>query len=281
MGFTSVDDLIAEITAGKTLKMPYQKTSNNAAALVAGYWAETLQWAGTPPAATLSGTPGTAEALNDSRTGSWYHGGNVDPDTKHILNLLKATPTTTICPATVLLVDFLVMYPSLVVTGAPTGLTPTALPRYTDGNGVKAIVSVISALGATTPTLTFTYKDNLDQNRVAGGHSAPGASAPLSSLFVTDGVPFIREATGFRGMKTLESYTLATGTTGTVSAFLIKPLATIPLLALNTPTERDYVYQLPSLPQIKDGACLGFLVNVGGAMIASAKHFGLMDVAWG
>jgi hypothetical protein len=58
-------------------------------------------------------------------------------------------------------------------------------------------------------------------------------------------------------------------------------LATIPLLALNTPSERDYVYQLPSLPQIKDGACLGFLVNAGGAMITSAKLTGLMDVAWG
>ena len=91
----------------------------------------------------------------------------------------------------------------------------------------------------------------------------------------------MRKFAGKNAVKTLESYTLGSGTTGTVTAFLVKPLCEIPILALNTPSERDYVYQLPSLPRIYDGACLGFILNVGGAFINLGRLNVLMDVAWG
>ncbi len=143
------------------------------------------------------------------------------------------------------------------------------------------IVSVVAALGAAAPALTFSYTDQDDAASVATAHTSPVASAALSKLFWTDGSPFIRIASGDVGIKTLTSYTLATGTTGTVSAFLVKPLCNIPILVLNTASERDFVYQLPSLPRIYDGACLGFLVCVGGAMIASALLNGQGDLGWG
>jgi hypothetical protein len=140
-------------------------------------------------------------------------------------------------------------------------------------------------LGATTPNLTFSYKNQGDQTKASpSAHITPAASAYLSTLFQDGGAggsPFVRKFAGDTGMKTLESYTLSSGTTGTATVFLVKPLGAIPLLALNTPSERDYVYQLPSLPRIQDGACLGFVVNVGGAMITSAKLMAAMDVAWG
>lgn len=285
MTFSSIDDLVAEITGGKTIKMAYFKISNNGAALTAGYWAETLQWTGNPAAMAVTGTAGTGVALSDATANAWYKGGNKSADTMHLLNILASTPTTTMCPATVILCDFLAMYPSLVVTGTPSTVTPVALTRYTDGLGVEMIASVCGALGAAAPQLTFSYKNQADQTKASpAAHTAPLVSAPLSCMFQDSGAggsPFVRKFAGDYGMKTLESYTLASGTTGTATVFLVKPLATIPLLALNTPSERDYVYQLPSLPKIQDGACLGFIVNCGGAMIASAKLQVLADVAWG
>lgn len=280
MGFSSIDDMIAEITGGKTFKANYRKSSSNAGALTAGYWAECFQWLGLPAQGVVTGTAGTGVQLNSSTTGALYTGGNVSPDTKHLLNILGWTQTTTMCPATVILCDFLTMYPSLVVTGAPTTITGVALPRYASGAGVEMICSVAGAHGAASPKLTFTYNDG-SGNQVAAAHTAPGNSAPLSAMYVTDGSPFVRKVAGGTNATQLVSYTLASGTSGAVTVFFVKPLAAIPLLALNTPSERDYVYQLPSLPKIEDDACLGFIVNVGGAMIANAKLNMLLDFAWG
>lgn len=285
MGFASIDDLVNEITTnGKFLKAPYQKISNNAGASAAGRWHDTLQWTGFPSAVTLTGTPGTAFTLSDATNGAWYHGGNVSTDTKHLLSMLAMSPTATLVPATAILCDFLVVYPSLVVTGTPSTLTPTALPRYTTGEGVQAIVSVVSGLGAAQPALTFTYTDQGGTgSNVAGAITAPANSVPLSTLFQDNAVggPFMRLAAGDRGVRSVQSYTLASGTTGAVSLILVKPLATIPILAINTASERDYLYQLPSLPKIEDGACLGFIVQAGGAMAASSIFLATADLGWG
>jgi hypothetical protein len=91
----------------------------------------------------------------------------------------------------------------------------------------------------------------------------------------------VRLAAGDSGIRSVQSYTLATGTTGTASLLLCKPLATIPVLAVNTASERDLVYQLPSLPKVEDGACLGFLVQVGGALVTGGILMGTVDTAHG
>ncbi len=80
MGFSSIDDLVAELTAGKSLKLLYQKTSNNAVAAVAGHWHETYQWNGIPVGGLVTGTPGTAEQMNSTRQGAPYIGADVSPD---------------------------------------------------------------------------------------------------------------------------------------------------------------------------------------------------------
>jgi hypothetical protein len=283
MPFASIDALVNAITNDQANKMFFQKSSNNAAASAAGRWHDCLQWAGVPSAMNLGGTAGTAVQLNSATAGALPIGANVAPLTRHLTNLMALTPTATAVPATVLLCDFLLLYPSLVVTGTPTTLTNgVGLPRYTDGVGVQAVVTVNSALGATQPALTFTYTDQGGTGgNVAAAHTAPAASAPLSTCFLTDGSPFVRLAAGDSGIRSVQSYTLATGTTGTASLLLCKPLATIPVLAVNTASERDLVYQLPSLPKVEDGACLGFLVQVGGALVTGGILMGTVDTAHG
>jgi hypothetical protein len=283
MPFSSIDSLVNALTNGNSNKMFFQKSSNNAAGSAAGRWHDCLQWTGVPSAMSLGGTAGTAVQLSSATAGALPIGANVSPLTRHITNLLAMTPTATAVPATIILCDFLLLYPSLVVTGTATTLTNgVGLPRYTNGEGVQAVVTVNSALGAAQPALTFTYTDqgNVGSN-VAAAHTAPAASAPLSTCFLTDGSPFVRLAAGDSGVRSVQSYTIATGTTGTASLLLCKPLATIPLLAVNTASERDLVYQLPSLPKVEDGACLGFLVQVGGALVLNGILMGTVDTAHG
>jgi hypothetical protein len=282
MGFSSIDALVAAVTAGQNLKAFFQKSSNNAAGSAAGRWHDTLQWTGIPTAMSLGGTAGTAVQLTSATAGALPLNSAVSPNTRHLLNLAAWSPTATAPPATIILCDFLLIYPSLAVTGAPTTLTNgVALPRYTSGEGVMGVVTVNSGLGAASPALTFTYTNTVPTgSRVAAAHTSPVNSAPLSTCFLTDGSPFIRLASGDTGIRSVQSYTLATGTTGTASLLLCKPLATIPLLAINTATERDFLYQLPSLPRIEDNACLGFLIQVGGALITGGILMGYADMAW-
>lgn len=185
MGFSSVDDMISEITAGKTFRQPFAKLTSNAAASAAGRWHELFTASGIPGAGTFSGAAGTAVQMSDATTGSFYHGGNVSTDTKHGLNMAAWSPTATVVPATLMLVDFLLYYPSLVVTGAPTALTNgVAIPRYTSGEGVMAMVAVQTALGAAAPALTFTYTDQGGTaGNVAAAITSPVNSAPISTLF--------------------------------------------------------------------------------------------------
>lgn len=282
MGFASIDALVAALTAGQNLKAFYQKSSNNAAVSAAGRWHDTLQWAGIPTAMSLGGTAGTAVQLTSATAGALPIGNAVSPDTRHLTTLSAWSPTATAVPSTLILCDFLLLYPSLAVTGTPTTLTNgVSLPRYTSGDGVMGIVTVNSALGAASPALTFTYTNQTPTgSRVAAAHTSPANSAPLSTCFQTDGSPFIRLASGDTGIRSVQSYTIGAGTTGTASLILCKPLAEIPLLAINTASERDFLYQLPSLPRIEDNACLGFLMQVGGALVTGGTIMGTLNNAW-
>jgi len=284
MALTSYDGLIAAHAAGQSNTVAFQKTSNNAAASAAGRWHDALQWNGIPGAMTLTGTAGTAVQLTSSTAGAWPIGDNVAPLIRHLVAMSATSPTATLVPAQVWLCDFLLLYPSLVVTGTATTLTNgVGLPRYTNGEGVRALVTVTTALGAASPALTFTYTNQAGTSgRVAAAHTSPGNSAPLSSCFLTDGSPFVRLQTGDTGVRSVQSYTLASGTTGNVGLMLVKPLGMpLPLAAINSPHVTDMVTQMPVMPPIQDGACLGLLVQCGGAMIASTQINGTTVFAYG
>lgn len=283
MAITGLDSAYAAAAAGQTNKGLFQKVSSNAAASVAGHWHEFFTASGIPAAGAFSGTAGVATQMTSATQGALNIGtAAVTPDVRHLTSIKIQSPTATLVPATFYLVDYLLYYPSCVVTGAATTLNNTAtLPRYTDGVGVFPIIAVQTANGATQPALTLTYTDADGNTGNTGGVlTSPAASSAISKLYLNNGSPFMPLSTTDKGVRKVDSYSLATGTTGTVAIVLVKVIAEIDIYAINTGNLNDYFSGNDILPRIEDNACLGFIGVAGGAMIASSVFSGTLNNIW-
>jgi hypothetical protein len=286
-GFSSLDDLISEMTVnGKTQDFWFQKITSNGATGAAGRWYELFTGTGFPAAGTFSGTAGTAVQMASSTTGAMPLNAAVSTDTRHLLNATVWSPTATVPVANLILCDFLLYYPAIVVTGTPTTLTNgVSLPRYTDGIGVQAFCAVQSAFGAASPALTFTFTSTNSAGSTTGSRTAvmtaAANSAPISNILPNAGSQFFPIPSGDVGVVSVQSYTLASGTTGTAAIVLCKPLMQIPITQQYLASERETLFQLAALPRIYDNACLGWLLQPGGAMVTSSLVQGRCQYAWG
>jgi len=277
-----MDSLIAAYSAGQSAKGYFQKATSNAATSAAGRWHELFTATGIPTAGSFTGTAGVATVMNASTQGALYTGtASVSPDIKNLVSWKIQSPTSTLVPATFYLVDFLLYYPACVVTGTPTTLNNTAtLTRYTDGVGVFPIIAVQTAHGAAAPALTLNYRDPSDNDQNGLVMTSPVNSAAISTCYLNNGSPFLPLATTDNGVKRINSYTLASGTTGTVAMILVKIIAEIDLYAINTGVLADYIANTPTFPKIEDNACLGIIGVCGGAMVASSVLSGTITTVW-
>jgi hypothetical protein len=282
MAINGMDSLIAAFSAGQSNKGYYQKASSNAGASTAGRWHEFFTASGIPTAGSWSGSAGVATQMTAATQGALNIGtASVSPDIKNLVSWKIQSPTATVVPATFYLVDFLLYYPACVVTGTPTALNNTAtLPRYTSGAGVFPIIVAQTAHGAAAPALTLNYKDpaNNDQNGLV--MTSPANSIHISTCYLNNGNPFLPLATTDNGVKQINSYTLASGTTGTVAFVLVKIIAEIDIYAINTGVIADYIANIPTFPKIEDNACLGIIGVCGGAMIANGAISGTITTVW-
>ncbi len=121
-GFTSLDDLINEMTVnGKFKRADWNKLTHAVGAQAAGTWYALMHATGNPAAMTL-GAVGTNLAFHpayDRMAGAIPHGGDVSPDYKHILNASAFSAAATTMPAIFMLVDMIGWYP--VTTTTTTG----------------------------------------------------------------------------------------------------------------------------------------------------------------
>jgi hypothetical protein len=389
MGYASVDDMVAELSAGKSWRADISKGSgtNN---FVAGNMYDLQQFAGSPVAATYPGTTLVAQTPTDKNGGTAlgasfgiYHGGNVSPDTKHLLNIGLYASVATAVPAVVHLVDIVMYYPALAnnvttlqtlinsntftasssgglllthtndfgsathytsvtftTTGAlPTGLnntdvfylvrqsattskvatseanaiagtfiaytdagsgtnTLTVTPnRYADGAGLRMYtVATATVTNTLTPVINatdFQYTSSAPATgRVLGAvtnYTVGGTSIPPVGKIFHSGVaasnfaPYLPLQAGDVGVRRVTQYRLSTayGSAQAGALIMCKPLATIPIVTAAVAGERSMVMQLPSLPRIYDGACLGLLFFPGAATAANTPIMGYLDFGWG
>jgi len=118
-GMTSLDDLINEMTVnGKFNRIDWNKLTHAVGTQAAGTWYALGHATGNPGAGTLGvvGTNLAWHALCDRNAGAMWHGGDVYPDFKSILNASAFSAAAATMPAIFMLVDMLGFYPVSTVT---------------------------------------------------------------------------------------------------------------------------------------------------------------------
>lgn len=300
MGFSSQSDLLNQITNnGKSDDIVYQKTT--VAAGLAGAWQHLLNSAGTVPAATFGG----AEATFIPTDNTWSEGtipiaDQTLPATKHILNMGVSCVGAAGAPWFILPID-LVGYAKLTgtnvstagaktITMTPIGTSGANVDRYPDGEGLRLAVAAISTMGANAPTMQITYTNSAGttgKTTLAGAVST--AAAPNGNILNSGNAankygPFLPLAANDTGVKDIESLTWG-GTahaSGSVAILLCKPLCLpIPIPATGLYQLIDLVNTLPSMPRLRNGANVSFLLFGAGATTAGATVYTNFDYAWG
>lgn len=294
MGFSSLDDLTNEITTnGKFSRMEWNKITG-AGAYTAGRWYDFSMLNGTPVANAWAGTA-LAWRTCDDATGNGTqifgmpHGGNVSTDTKHILNMMAQTAVATGVPGIFYLLDLQGYWPAISLNSATAQtLTGTPTLRYASGVGCRLFGVTTTASGATAHNIALSYTDQGG----AAGNTLPVTVAMTASAIVGhighSGVaannygPFLPLAGGDTGVQNVASVTMSAASgSGVMALCLARVLAQIPISTAGVAAERDLVNQLPSMPQIRDGACLTLIYQAGAATAASTTFIGSVEAAWG
>jgi hypothetical protein len=287
-----MDDLVNEITSGKFNRTDWNKITG-AAAYTAGRWYDFSGLNGTPVANAFAGTA-LAWRTCDETTGNGTqifglpHRGNVSPDTKHVLNVSALTGVATGVPAQLMLCDLQGYWPG-ITNNSNTAQTLTGTPslRYANGAGCRLFWVQTAANGATAQNIALSYSNTVPTS----GRTLPVTVSMTASAIVphishsgtaaNNYGPFLPLASGDTGVSNVASVTFSAANTGTGALCLARPLLTLPLTTVGVAAERDLLNQLPSLPQVKDGACLTWLYFAGTATAANTNFYGAVEVGWG
>ena len=292
MPFSSMDDLVNEITSGKFNRNDWNKLTG-AAAYTAGRWYDFSGLAGTPVANAFAGTALAWTSCNESAGNGTQifglpHGGNVSPDTKHVLNVSALTGVATGVPAQLMLVDLQGYWPGITNNSAVAQtLTGTPTLRYTNGAGCRLFFVQTATAGATAQNIALSYSNTVPTSgrtlpvTVAMTASAIAPHIAHSGTAANNYGPFLPLASGDTGVSNVASVTFSAANTGTGALCLARPLLTLPLTTVSVSAERDLLNQLPSLPRVMDGACLVWLYFAGAATGATTNLYGAVEFGWG
>ena len=297
MGFSSQDDLINQITTNGKYGNAFS-TKTLASAGTAGHWTLLSGHSGYPAASTFTGTDLTFVPTDDTWSeGVIPHGGNVSTATKHFLGAGATVVAAAGAPWYIMAIDLVGFVPlsgtNVSTTGTKT-VTMTAIgssgstgDRYPAGAGLQMFVAADTALGANAPTCIINYLDT------GGGAGATTTFTSTASLgigqLLNSGTaankynPFLPLAAGDLGVSDIVSLVWA-GTahaSGTVIIGLCKPLWTIPIPATGLYSKMDFLNAFPSLPRIRDGANIQFLLFQTGATTSAGTVMIDFDYGFG
>lgn len=176
-------------------------------------------------------------------------------------------------------------------TGTGTHTLNWLLPRYTNGAGVQAIFfnPASTALGAATPNLALGYTNSAQ----AGSRATPtvlpiGKTAASNSHILYTGAtgtgkynymtPLQSGDSGIAQIDTIQNS--ISYVSGTYTVALVKELARFPISTLGLASERNFIFEYPSMPRIYDGAALYFALGSGVATPASSAISGMLTTVW-
>ncbi len=286
--FQSIGQVIDAELDGKTRTYGFRKTTTGT--FPAGVWFDYSSTSGNPVAKYwFDAPPLIAKAVYQSTDGGIFHGSGVSPSTKYLKKLLLVNTQAGTVPTNLILMDYLLYYPTLedgVLYPQVLDNTVT-LPRYTDGEGVQAIVvSIATRSGGQSFTISYTNSQGVSgrTSNVMYQSSASSSSGAIINSTAGGGSlnqsqqPFVSLQNGDTGIRSIESVKMNGSDTGLFSIILVKPIAQICLGSFSAPTEKNFLMNFASMPIIKDDAFLGF---IGLSSNSSAPTmYGDLSVIW-
>ncbi len=304
---TSVDNLVSSISSGKIHRSDwfYKKTvvsgTTTQVSIGIDLSASPGQFGGGNqfPGTALTWVTCNDAAGNGTQIFGIPHGGNVSPDKKHLISASAIHPpvsnTAAGAPAAggnLVLVDLQGYWPGIAhnTTSGQTLLGTPSL-RYDNGNGCRLYNVVTTGLGATAHNITISYQNQSNNTSNTGAIPARLSSTvgQLGNVIATSNSSlYFPLVNGDIGVQNVNTVTMSAVSSGVSALCLARPLIHVPLVAGQyTVNEKEFVYQTPSMPEIKDGACLVWLyfvpvgassTSVGGA---AANYGGHIETVWG
>lgn len=182
---------------------------------------------------------------------------------------------------------------SFTDAGIGTHTVTMQMPRYQDGVGCEAFFVSQTAPTAGGPNLSASSYTNTagTASRSFQGSPTMGVAADSYATRILHSGnaagrygPFLPRQGGDTGIKSIESFTWSGGTaytgSGVVALCIARPLCDIAIPVSGMWSERDLVNQLPSLPEVKNGACLGWLLFSTGATTNNSPFTTAIDFGW-
>jgi hypothetical protein len=284
-GFANVQQLVDAEVKGQSRFYTWRKTPSQVT--TQGQWFDLALSPGNPaPKFWFDATPATAWQVKRSTDGGLFHGADVSPQKKYLRSTCIYTTTSTALPMTMILLDYLLYYPSMddSTTDEQVMDNTRTLPRYTDGAGVQMMaVSVAGRTGGQTLTVKYTNSAGVSGrvSQTVLENSSAAVGAILTSQTATNGAvgPFIPLQDGDTGVRLIESVTMNGVDVGLFTLILVKPLATTQLRGIDAAVEKDYFLESAGLPEIKDDAFLNWVVLPNGSLSGTPIH-GDIKVVW-
>lgn len=180
----------------------------------------------------------------------------------------------------------------ITTAGTGTHTLSWLLPRYTNGAGVQAIIfnPQATALGAATPNMSLGYTNSAQTTSRATPTVLPiGKSASSNSHIIYTGatgtgkynymMPLQAGDAGIAEINTIQNS--VSYVSGEYCVALVKELTRFPLSTLGLASERNLLFEYPSLPRVYDGAAIYFALGSGVATPASSAISGQLNFIWG
>ena len=282
-GYTNVDNLLANISAGQLRQIHWFK-QNSGATKTSKNWSHMYGVGGWPNPGVWNGTAFTARQHTDQESGVMMHGGNVSPATKVLLSshvrtmdISAASEFNVAC-----LYDMVLTYDQCTLAITSTNFTNVlTAQRYIGGSdpglSIMGCGNTTQTSNAVYDAFTYTSIGGVSQSipsitsfGACADTATPGPTVPPSSCFESgstgQGILSLPLVTGDSGAKQLNAVTMsAVGTPDQNNYILGFQLAWLPWQGTDNTHAYDYVKQAPSLPIIRDGAALTIAMLFVGA----------------
>lgn len=274
-GFNRVKEIVDRAyEGGRTCYSSFRKVP--ALITTQGIWTDLSLAPGNPKPNYYATAELTAATL-DGNYGLFHFGnGRTTADGFKFLHKLSIfSNNAALAPAKFIMCDYLIYYPLIDMdsTDVQEFTNTVTLPRYTDGVGVKAF------LLATNPfvggaNFQITYTNELGQNNRKSFWTQTTNTGNIGTI-VNSGIQsgttplplkgaFIDLQPGDQGIRSVQTIEFNQPNGGLAVLVLCRPIATISNKEITAVSETDFVYEMPSLPKIYDGAYLNFICMPNG-----------------